>query len=75
MSMKSLIAISLIADGLDLLLVGQIPGLSLIIDGPLLALHFKYGGVKALPTLLELIPGVGTLPVFTMAALQYAKKS
>lgn len=69
MSRTQLIVASLIADFLDLAVVGQIPFLSWIIDIPLIAMHVSFGGLHALYTILELAPGVGTLPIFTLAAI------
>ena len=43
-SRKTLLIASLIADLLDLLLVGQVPGLSYFIDGPLIAMHVAFAG-------------------------------
>ena len=70
-SRKTLLIASLIADLLDLLLVGQVPGLSYFIDGPLIAMHVAFAGPAGLATLLELVPVIGTLPLFTIAAMRY----
>jgi hypothetical protein len=67
----SLVVSSLMADGLDLIGVGQIPVLSWVIDVPILLMHLRYAGVHGFFTIAELIPGVGTLPIFTIAALGY----
>lgn len=71
MSKKTLLAVSVFSDVLDLAIVGQIPGLNLLIDLPVVAMHVYYAGPKGLWTLLELLPGVGFVPVFTMAAMSY----
>ena len=70
---QTLLAASLLADVLDLFVVGQIPGLSWFIDIPIIAMHVAYSGPAGLTTLLELIPGIGTLPVFTMMAIKHRK--
>jgi hypothetical protein len=74
MTKKMLVAVSADADALDVVVIGQLPGLSWFIDAPVLAMHFMYAGPKALPTLLELVPVVGTIPLFTIAALSYPDK-
>jgi hypothetical protein len=70
MSRKTL----LIADLLDLVVVGQIPGLSYFIDGPLIAMHVAFAGPAGLATALELVPVVGTILIVTLAALLATKK-
>jgi hypothetical protein len=70
---QNLIVASLIADALDIAVVGQWPGLSWLIDLPLIALHVWYAGPAGLPTLLELVPVVGTLPLFTVAAFSHVR--
>jgi hypothetical protein len=72
-SRKNLIIASLVADALDIALVGQIPGLSYFIDLPVIAMHVIYAGPGGLATLLELVPVVGTLPIFTLASLRHGK--
>lgn len=71
MTKGDLVKLSLLADVLDLVVVGQIPVLSWVIDIPIIALHVAYAGVAGLTTLLELIPFVGIVPFFTIAAFMY----
>lgn len=68
---KLLLAASIAADILDFAGIGQIPGLGHLLDVPIFILHFLAGGPKALPVLLELIPFVGVLPIFTYFAWRY----
>ena len=68
---KLLIIASLVADALDIAVVGQIPGLSYAIDLPIIAMHVAFAGPAGLATLLELVPMVGTVPMFTAAAMMY----
>jgi len=75
MSRKTLLVTSLIADVLDILVIGQVPGLSWIIDLPLIVMHVAYAGPSGFSTLVELVPVVGTLPLFTLAALSHGKKT
>lgn len=73
-SRKTLLTVSAIADALDLLGFGLLPGpWSLLIDLPVTVIHFLYAGPKAFVVLAEYIPGVGFLPCYTMAAWFYAK--
>jgi hypothetical protein len=74
MDRNTLLFASLIADGLDLFVVGQIPGLSYVIDVPLVLMHVIFAGPAGFSTLLELIPVVGTVPLFTIAALCHKPK-
>jgi hypothetical protein len=69
MKKSTLVTISLIGDLLDIAVVGQIPGLSWFIDIPIIICHVAYAGPSGFSTMLELIPVVGTLPLFTVAAL------
>ena len=71
-SKKFLVGVSLLADALDLLVIGQMPGLSWVIDLPVTALHVAFAGPTGLLTLFELIPLVGTVPIYTAAALAYS---
>jgi hypothetical protein len=71
---KHLLIASLIADALDFAVIGQMPGLSWFIDIPLIAMHVAYAGPAGFSTLLELVPVVGTLPLFTIAALSHGEK-
>lgn len=74
MTKRNLVTVSIFADALDVAVIGQIPGLSWFIDIPVILMHLLYAGPKALPTLLELVPVVGTIPLFTIAALSYPDK-
>jgi bacteriorhodopsin len=65
--------LSLVADALGILVIGQIPVLSWVIDIPVIIMHLAYAGPVGLGTLLELVPVVGILPVFTLAAAGYEK--
>lgn len=71
MTKQQLIIASIIADVLDVFVVGQIPGLSWFIDIPVICLHIAFAGPKGFFTILELIPVVGTLPLFTVAAFSH----
>ena|GEM_PF-5800494 len=75
MTKKQLLIASGIADSLDLIAVGQIPGLSWFVDIPVLLIHVAFAGPKGWITVLELVPLVGTIPIFTLAALQYEDKT
>jgi hypothetical protein len=66
-----LIKWSIARDLLDLLIVGQLPGVGALLDLPLIIMHFDYAGPAAAVTLLEAIPVVGLLPIFTIMALCY----
>ncbi len=72
-SKKTLVAVSIVADAVDvLLLVGISPGpWSLITEAPVTAMHFMYAGPKAALVLTEFIPFAGFLPIYTIAALLY----
>jgi hypothetical protein len=65
---------SLIADVLDFFVAGQIPILSWVIDIPVLIMHVAFAGAKGFFTLLEMIPVVGTVPLFTASALLQTPK-
>ena len=69
MSRHLLIGVSLFADVLDWFIAGQIPVLSWIIDIPTVLMHVAFAGPGGYFTLIELIPVVGTLPLFTFAAI------
>jgi hypothetical protein len=71
MKKADLVKLSMLADFLDIVVVGQIPVLSWVIDIPVIIMHVAYAGPTGLSTLLELIPVVGILPIFTMAAAGY----
>lgn len=69
MDRTTLIIWSLIADILDFIAIGQAPVLSWIIDVPVIIMHVSFGGLKGLATMLELVPVVGTIPLFTISAI------
>lgn len=71
MTRKTLITWSVIRDLLDFMVVGQIPGLGQLLDVPILMMHYAYAGANANFALPELIPTVGFLPIFTIAACCY----
>lgn len=71
MTKQTLVILSVIADLLDLFVVGQIPGLSWIVDIPLILMHVSFAGSKGWLTMLEIIPLAGTFPVFTIAGMLY----
>ena len=75
MTKKQLVTASLIADALDMVLVGMIPGLSWLIDLPVVAMHVAYAGPVGLLTLFELVPVVGAIPIFTIAAMSHGDKA
>lgn len=74
MTKQQLIGASIIADVLDVFVIGQVPGLSWFIDIPIIIMHVSYAGPKGFMTLLELVPVVGTLPLFTFAAFSHEPK-
>lgn len=74
MTRQQLIIVSIVADVLDVIVLGQIPGLSWFIDIPVICMHLAFAGPKGWTTLTELIPVVGTLPIFTVAAFLHSAK-
>jgi hypothetical protein len=74
-SKQVLVAASLIADALDMAVVGMIPGISWFIDLPVIAMHVAFAGPKGFMTIIELVPVVGLIPVFTIAAMSYGTKA
>lgn len=74
MNKQQLIVASIIADVLDVFVVGQIPVLSWFIDIPIIIMHVNFAGAKGFMTLIELVPVVGTLPLFTFAAFSHSAK-
>ncbi len=74
MKRSTLFTISLIGDLLDIAVVGQVPVLSWFIDIPVIICHVAFAGASGFTTLLELIPVVGTLPLFTFAALVHKER-
>jgi hypothetical protein len=71
MTKSQLIKWSGIRDFLDIIVIGQIPGINWLLDLPVLIMHLNYAGPVALFTLLEAIPGLGFLPIWTIAAMSY----
>jgi hypothetical protein len=71
---QQLIVFSVVADVLDVLVIGQVPGLSWFIDIPVILMHLAYAGSRGWTTLIELVPVVGTLPLFTIAAMSHPAK-
>ena len=71
MDRKTLIIFSIIADVLDLLVIGQIPVLSWVIDIPLIIMHVSFAGMAGFWTVVELVPVAGLLPLFTVAAFAH----
>lgn len=74
MTKQQLIIVSVVADVLDVLVIGQVPGLSWFIDIPIILAHLSYAGPRGWTTLMELVPFVGTLPLFTIAAMSHPAK-
>lgn len=74
MTKKELIAASIVADVLDLFVIGQIPGMSWFVDIPVICMHVAFAGAAGLLTMFELVPVVGTIPLFTIAALAHSPK-
>ena len=66
MTKSTLIKLSLIGDAL-----GLVPVLGTIISIPLLIVHYSYAGPRALWCLIEMLPMVGFLPIFSIAAAMY----
>lgn len=66
-----LLAISIVSDLLDLFVLGQLPGVGWVLDAPMFFFHFAFAGPLALLTIPEIVPGIGTIPVFTFATLGY----
>lgn len=69
MDRSTLIFWSVVADILDFIAIGQAPVLSWIIDIPVIIMHVWFGGLKGLATMFELVPIVGTIPLFTISAI------
>ncbi|MBV1695075.1 MAG: hypothetical protein KGP27_11490 [Hyphomicrobiales bacterium] len=69
MDRTTLIIWSVIADILEFIAIGQAPVLSWIIDIPVIIMHVSFGGLKGLATMFELVPVVGTIPLFTISAI------
>lgn len=73
MNSKALLATSVFADFLDFGVIGQIPGVGHFLDIPVFIMHFLAGGPKAAMVLLEVLPGVGFMPIYTYFAWKYHK--
>lgn len=74
MTKKTLIAVSAARDALDFVMIGQLPGLNWLLNIPVIYLHYRYAGPLALLTLFENVPGIETLPGFTVAAISYPNR-
>ena len=74
MTKPQLIGASIVADLLDLFVVGQVPGVSWFIDIPVILMHVAFAGGAGWATVVELIPFVGTFPVFTIAGMIHGPK-
>ena len=72
-SRKTLLIASVVADVVDLLTVSFGGGTQWFpfIEIPVVILHFMYAGPKAALAMFDLIPGLGLLPLYTIAALLY----
>jgi hypothetical protein len=64
------ITASIIADALDFTGIGHF---LYPIDLVVIFLHLLYAGPKALTGLLDMIPVVGVIPIYTILALTYKK--
>lgn len=73
MDRKTLIFVSILTDTLDILVIGQIPGVGTIVDLPAAIMHFIFAGPAALVTLFDMVPAIGILPIFTVMAFAYSK--
>lgn len=65
-----IIGASILADILDFTIVGQF---IYVVDVIIIILHMVYAGPKALLGILDMIPGVGLIPVYTFLSLSYDK--
>lgn len=63
---------SIFADILDLTGVGHV---TYFVDAAVIVLHLVYAGPRALIGILDMIPGVGMAPVFTVLASTYDRKA
>jgi hypothetical protein len=72
-SRKTLLIASVIADAVELLTVWFWGGTQWFpfLETPVIVLHFMYAGPKAALAMFDLIPGLGLLPLYTIAALLY----
>lgn len=71
MTKKTLMIISMIADSVDIV-TGWVPGpWTPFVDIPVTVIHFLYAGPKAFFVLGEYLPGLGVLPLYTIAASLY----
>lgn len=67
----TIVGLSILADALDFTGIGQI---FYIVDFVIIIIHLLYAGPKALIGILDLIPGVGFIPIYTFLALTYKNK-
>ena len=63
------LAIALFSDGVDLVLVGLIPGIGDVLDLLTIALLYRFLGLYTLGGLAELIPVVDIFPTYTALVL------
>lgn len=71
MTKGGLIAVSVVRDLLDFTPFGHIPVVDQLLDLPVIYLHYRYAGPKALVGLPEIVPFIGFLPIFTVLAISY----
>ena len=67
-----IVGISILADLLDFTGVGHF---LYFIDVVVIILHMLYAGPKALIGILDMLPGIGVLPIYTALSLTYEPKS
>lgn len=65
------IPLSIIADVLDLTVVGHF---LYPLDILVIVVHLIYGGPRALIGILDMIPGVGLLPIYSILAFTYPER-
>jgi hypothetical protein len=71
MNKGTVVGFSVVADVLDFTGIGQI---FYIVDFVIIIIHLLYAGPRALLGILDMIPGVGFLPIYTFLALTYKSK-
>lgn len=71
MTKGQVIAVSIVRDVLDFTPIGHIPVLDQLLDLPVIYVHCRYAGPKALFGAAELIPFIGVIPIFTIMAFTY----
>lgn len=64
----TLILVSIVFDLLDFAAITQAAP---YLEIPVLAMHWLYAGPKGLFTMVDMVPGVGYFPFYTLAALMY----